>query len=96
MRWQDKWRRRSWKVEYWTRARQFVLKRDGKEGKLLWNPKVKTVNKVEHNQPDRILQGPTALIEFSVCRDDSVVGEIQGGQVPTERSDTNSSFLSWS
>jgi hypothetical protein len=37
---------------------------------------VKTVDKVEHNHPDLILQlpeGPTALIEFTVCRDDSVV-----------------------
>jgi hypothetical protein len=67
-----------WKVEYWTRAppKQFVLNRDGKEGRLLWNPKVKTVDKVEHNHPDLILQlpeGPTAFIEFTVCRDDSVV-----------------------
>jgi hypothetical protein len=40
------------------------------------NPKVKTVDKVEHNHPDLILQipeGPTAFIEFTVCRDDSVV-----------------------
>ena len=67
-----------WKAEYWTKAppKQFVLKRDGKEGRLLWNPKVKTVDKVEHNHPDLILQlpeGPTAFIEFTVCRDDSVV-----------------------
>ena len=47
-----------WKVEYWTRAppKQFVLKRDGKEGRLLWNPKVKTVDKVDHNHPYLILQ----------------------------------------
>ncbi len=47
-------------AEYWTKAppKQFVLKRDGKEGRLL------------------ILQlpeGPTAFIEFTVCREDSVV-----------------------
>ncbi len=37
---------------------------------------MKTVDKVEHNHPDLILQlpeGPTAFIEFTVCRDDSVV-----------------------
>jgi hypothetical protein len=67
-----------WKAEYWTKPppKQFVLKRDGKEGRLLWNPKVKTVDKVAHNQPDLILQlpdGPTAFIEFTVCRDNSVV-----------------------
>jgi hypothetical protein len=32
------------KAEYLTSAKpeQFVLKRDGKEGRLLWGPKVKT------------------------------------------------------
>ena len=78
IRWNDKWRRRSWKAEYCTRApsKQFVLKRNGKEGRLLWNPKVNTVNKVEHNHPDLILrlpEGLTAFIEFNVCRDESVV-----------------------
>ncbi len=37
---------------------------------------MKTVDKVEHNHPDLILQlpeEPTAFIEFNVCRDDSVV-----------------------
>jgi hypothetical protein len=69
----DKWRRRSCKAP----SKQFVFKRDGKKGRLLWNPKVKTVNKVEHNQLDLILHGPTASIEFTVivahCREDSVV-----------------------
>jgi hypothetical protein len=78
IRLQDKWRRREWKAEYWTKSepKQFVLKRDGKEGRLLWNPKVKTVDKVEHNHPDLILQlpdEPTGFLEFTVCRDDSVV-----------------------
>ncbi len=39
---------------------------------LFW--KVKTVDKVEHNHPELILQIPerlTAFIEFTVCRDDS-------------------------
>lgn len=67
-----------WKHEYWRGAppKQFVLKRDGKEGRLQWNPKVKTVDKVEHDRPDLILQlpeGPTVFIEFTVCRDDKVV-----------------------
>jgi hypothetical protein len=55
-------------------SKQFYLKRDGKEGRLLWNPKVKTVDKVEHNHLILQLQeGPTAFIEFTVCRDESVV-----------------------
>ena len=35
-----------------------------------------TVDKLEHNRPDLIVklpEGPTAIIEFTVCRDDSVV-----------------------
>jgi hypothetical protein len=37
---------------------------------------VKTFDKVEHNHPELILhlpEGPTAFIEFTVCRADSVV-----------------------
>ncbi len=39
------------KAKYWTKAppKQFVLKNDGKEGRLRWNPKVKTVDKMEHS-----------------------------------------------
>jgi hypothetical protein len=63
-------------VEWKTPPNQFVLKRNGKEGRLLSNPKVTTVEKVEHNHPDLILQlpeRPNAFKEFTVCRDDSVV-----------------------
>ena len=67
-----------WKYEYWTTPlpKSFTLVRDGKRGELLWDPKVKTVNKMEHNHPDMILRlpdGPVAIIEFTVCRDLSVV-----------------------
>jgi hypothetical protein len=60
IRWQDNWRRRLWKAEYWTKAplKQFILKRDAEEGRILSNPSVKTVDKVEHNNPGLILQLP--------------------------------------
>ena len=67
-----------WKYEYWTTPlpKSFTLTREGKKGELLWDPKVKTVNKMEHNHPDMVLrlpEGPVAIIEFTVCRDLSVV-----------------------
>ncbi len=42
----------------------------------MWYSKVESLEKVEHNHPNLILQlpeGPTAFLEFTVCRDDSVV-----------------------
>jgi hypothetical protein len=66
---------------------------------------------VEHNHPDLILQlpeGPTAFIEFTVCRDDSVVerakfkedkyrllAEDWAKKHDGRSGDTQSSFLSW-
>jgi hypothetical protein len=71
-----------WKYEYWKTPlpKTFPLKRDGKEGVLFWDPKVRTVNKMEHNHPDMIIQlpeGPVAIIELSVCRDLGVVERTQ-------------------
>ena len=67
-----------WKNEYWTTPlpKSFTLTRDGKEGELLWDPKVRTTKKMEHNHPDMILklpEGQVVIIEFTVCRDLSVV-----------------------
>jgi hypothetical protein len=67
-----------WKHEWWRNPlpKSFPLTRDGKEGVLLWDPKVPTVERLEHNRPDMIVklpEGPTAFIEITVCRDDSVV-----------------------
>ena len=56
--------------------KSFTLTRDGKEGELLWDPKVRTTKKMEHNHPDMILklpEGQVVIIEFTVCRDLSVV-----------------------
>jgi hypothetical protein len=60
---------------------------------------------VEQNQPDLILQlpeGPTAFIEFTVCRDDTVVERARFKEDKyledswaKNTSDTPSSFLSW-
>ena len=68
----------SWKHEWWrnTLPKSFPLTRDGKEGVLLWDPQVPTVNRLEHNRPDLIVKlpdGQAAITEFTVCRDDSVV-----------------------
>ena len=67
-----------WKREYWTdkMPSEFKLTRNGKEGRLRWDPKVRTTEKLEHNHPDLIVElpeGPVAIIEFTVCRDLSVV-----------------------
>ena len=67
-----------WKYEYWTKPlpKTFPLTRDGKEGVLQWDPQVRTVNKMEHNRPDMIIklpEGQVVMLEFSVCRDGSVV-----------------------
>jgi hypothetical protein len=71
-----------WKREYWTTPlpKTFRLIRDGKEGVLFWDPKVRTVHKMEHNHPDMIIQlpeGPVVILEFSVCRDAGVVERAQ-------------------
>jgi hypothetical protein len=67
-----------WKYEWWTTplAKSFPLTREGKQGELLWDPKVKTVNKLEHNHPDIVVkmpEGQVLILEFAVCRDDMVV-----------------------
>jgi hypothetical protein len=58
-------------MEYWTRMppKQFSVKRDSQERRIMWNPNVKTVDKVDHNHADLILQhqGPVAVIEFIVA-----------------------------
>ena len=67
-----------WKYEYWTTPlpKTFPLARDGKEGTLLWDPRVRTVDKIEHNHPDLIIrlpEGPVAIVEIAVCNDFCVV-----------------------
>ena len=68
-----------WKYEYWTTSlpKSISLTGDGKESELLWDPKVKTLKKMEHNHPDMILKLPegqvASIIQFTVCRDLSVM-----------------------
>jgi hypothetical protein len=45
---------------------------------LLSDPQVLKVDRLEHNRPDLIVklpEGNTAIIQFTVCRDDSAVDE---------------------
>jgi len=70
-----------WKYEWWTTplAKSFPLTREGKQGELQWDPKVKTVNKLEHNHPDLVVkmpEGQVLILEFAVCRDDMVVERV--------------------
>ena len=68
----------NWKHEWWRNPlpKSFPVTRDGKKGVLLWSPQVPTVDRLEHNNPDLIVkrpEGQTAIIELTVCRDDSGV-----------------------